>query len=211
MYEDEINKLKVKVQGGLHKFLDELISEQKADSAIFRAEAKFSPESCIQWLSCQNFPEKFYWKNRQGDYTIAAAGAAASFGGDMRIMTPETYQAISELLDTKNVKAFGGLKFDFSSLPDKYWTEFCLHRFIIPKFSFECREENILAYNLLVHADDKEETLYKTIANDFALLNPCLAEINAELGAIKSRNDFPDKNAWADKVNKALDIFEKGD
>ncbi|MBN2307994.1 MAG: isochorismate synthase [Candidatus Hydrogenedentes bacterium] len=186
-----------------------------ARSGMFRAEIAIEPVEPLGWLCAQADGEKVYWGGRDGALELAGIGVADALSGDARDVR-QSFRTIAERLAraSRHTRYLGGLRFNVAAEGDPAWAGFGAHRFVLPRFEIERRDDGStwLACNALIGeggATDVEQA--RLLADLGSVRFPGDAAGTAALPApAESRADRPEHAEWLRMVDWALEHERAG-
>jgi len=142
--------------------------------------------SILTWLSEQEDYPKVFWKEREGNYTLAA------FGEQMR------YDSLPSL-SSSSARVYGGFAFSSKS-SEPLWKEFSSGFFFLPKIE-------------IIQEGDRTKKIYPSLngqseEEEFTIpSNP--SEGKNLVFKYLTRKDSPSFNEWKKKVEESLRLIEK--
>lgn len=199
-----------RVRSILARRVDEILrrgGDAPSDVHVVRLVVQLMPVDPHAWLAAQDLMPKIYWHGRNDKVTTAAVGTAdRCFGGP-----GAAYDSLRSQLDVvlpgsdARVRYFGGFRFDLTDKSDEAWREFGTFTFTLPRFAFMRRDDRaVLACNLLLPRDVHR---LDEILEEIEQLRFSVRTLDDRLPLPISRTDEPDRSAWCQNVEWALDAF----
>ncbi|MBA2694199.1 MAG: isochorismate synthase [Rubrobacter sp.] len=177
---------------------------------VVRVSVEVEDVSPFSWMRGQSVFPRTFWSGREDGTEAAAVGAADIRAGEGRDGSATLDKKLSPLLRDaqRDVRYYGGLRFDAEDGPGEEWDAFGPYRFVLPRFEMVCEdEETSLACNIVLPRDvEKKEEI---IAEIEALSLPERDE-SFMLPRLAGRTDSPGFEGWRRNIEKALAAFEGG-
>lgn len=179
---------------------------------IVRVTLPVEPVDPLAWLQVQSPASKWYWAGRQTGTAVAGVGVADEITEDG---APVDFERLHAQLSARWTRAngvplryVGGLRFDGRADPDARWADFGAVRFVLPRFELRSDGQTAtLACHLVLPRDaDGSSALQSAIS---ALRWPTDAPPEA-LPRPSSRTDVPDRAAWIEMIEWALQAIDRG-
>jgi menaquinone-specific isochorismate synthase len=177
---------------------------------VVRLAVPVGPVDPFRWLRGQSLSPKLCWAGREGEYGVAAVGAADLQESD----APEDADALRKRLapfliaGDPETRYYGGLRFDPLREPDEEWAAFGAYRFVLPRFELHAGEEEAtLACNLVLPRDVERSAEILAQIEHLSFSQPAL---DAALPAPISRTDDPGWEGWRYNIERALAAFSEG-
>ena len=188
--------------------LSEVGDVSAAAERVVRLTVSVEQVEPLRWLRNQTLLPKLCWSGRDDEGGVATVGAADVQEGN--VPDDVLREGLGSLLSSgdREVRYYGGLRFDPLRDPDVEWAPFGAYCFVLPRFELHTRDgEATLVCNLVLprdagrHAEILEQVerlSFSQDAPDDALPEPV------------SRTDRPDERGWRDNVERALSAFSEG-
>ena len=187
---------------GLENVLNAYATSYRDAWGIEQVKVPIEKVDPLQWLYAQNDTTKIFWGDRESDFSVAAIGQADCVkceSGDL-----EDLRVLEKrIAGQKQVRYYGGLRFDSDRNASEIWHEFGTSCFILPRIELQVRQDKtFLVCNLVLPRDFKNaEILLKQIQG----LNMKLQSVPEFAGFPISRTDAPIQKQWNAVVEEALE------
>ncbi|MFC1557032.1 isochorismate synthase MenF [candidate division KSB1 bacterium] len=205
------NELQKKLKENLHVQVDGSARSRK--TIIKRIELDIASIDCITWLKIQDNPLKIYWSDRDQDFEVSGIGSAYSVKGASGLNCTTLFGRINEALppEYKNMRFYGGIRFNGLHEGSKEWESFGTYRFTIPQFELLCQDNrNIFACNICIDPKINPDTQKRSILEAFDKIEFDTTVEHYRSNKLISREDFPDKKKWRNKIITALKNLDRG-
>lgn len=201
----------------LHQLLASDLSVAKLGSvkSIIRLEMPIVGCSPLEWLSAQKQATQVYWSNRQRGFEMAGIGCADKLTCDSAKDYAFDVHMLSQKLrsSTKNVRYYGGLRFNAKTLPDQRWLPYGAGFFLLPQVELVTDTlGTYLACN--VHLRSPQNVRQQLQGALSVLQNVSVSQsfFDPETEALMGyRQDIPDRTGWCRSVESALAILSTGE
>jgi menaquinone-specific isochorismate synthase len=177
---------------------------------VVRLTVPVGPVEPLRWLREQSLLPRLYWSGRDGGSGVAAVGAADLQEGDAREGAGSLHKRLAPLLSAsdREVRYYGGLRFDPLREPDAEWAPFGAYRFVLPRFELHAGDgEATLVCNLVLPRDARR---HAEILDQVERLSFSRGGLDNILREPVSRTDHPDREGWSRNVERALAAFSEG-
>lgn len=177
---------------------------------VVRLAVPVGPVEPLRWLREQSPLPRLYWSGRDGGSGVAAVGAADLQEGDAREDAGSLHKRLASLLSAgdRQVRYYGGLRFDPLREPDAEWAPFGAYRFVLPRFELHAGNgEATLVCNLVLPRDARR---HAEILDQVERLSFSRGSLDNILREPVSRTDRPDREGWSRDVERALAAFSEG-
>ncbi len=163
------------------------------------------------WLSRLNQSDRIIWHARHHNEIVFACGSACVVSGDGPSPHDQIDQEVSEILNRPGdeMRFYGGLRFDQEYDPDEIWSAFSGYRFVLPRFEFISRGDQIQVYCNLVFPEDhdhRENILMEILAFE---TEPAGLLESGSVPVLIGRENHPERDVWAERITWALNKFEE--
>lgn len=182
------------------------------NSILWRAEIPVSEIDLFDWLRAQTAATKLYWSGRDHDFSMAGIGEAYVLTSQTGFDCESLFREIRGLVKNspRNIKFYGGIRFDPSQEPASEWSNFLRYRFIVPQFELlRSGGEVVLAYNFGLQAD--EDGMIHQLEKAFDTMFFAKTPPPDSLEHYSHREDIPKWDDWEINIKKALSLFRKNE
>ncbi|MFT7538716.1 MAG: menaquinone-specific isochorismate synthase, partial [Lysobacterales bacterium] len=156
----------------------------------------------FSWLNNQETPLKFYWANRNQEFTMAGIGSADVVSGDDQSDIQNVIQHIEESLseNNPNLRYYGGISFQKKIVGDE-WKNYHSYQFNVPQFEIlKDLEGTLFACNIAT--SNLSENFITSLIDDLNQINFKTTTSYRNPPEILNRQDFPSKEEWKGVFNK---------
>ena len=165
----------------------------------------------LTWLEANSEEKSFYWKNRTGDFEIAAIGCSKSFQREAFNTRREFFNNVQNELESLSssspVRAVGVSSFFEENEDSGIWENASADLWYIPEILLERVNNQIRIQYFLSAPNSLEVEINKIIDSLYGLK---WKEIHKKLPDLNSRKDSPNKNEWRTVLNDLLSEIESG-
>ena len=218
-----ISKNQTDIRVFIENKLDELLinkssndknsSREHSINSILRIETEIEHKNPLNWLLYQNATNKIYWEDRNKKFTMAGIGEAYVLEGtaeNVEQFIPKIKSSGFFTENNKNLKFYGGLRFDLTQTTAEEWEDFKSYRFVIPEF--ELLKNNLGTFficNIIVNSKTNIKNVISKYKNKLSNINFKKNNQKDNTNYIhKNRKDYPDKNGWTKAIKKAVALFD---
>ncbi|MGA1867341.1 MAG: isochorismate synthase [bacterium] len=204
--EFEIVDVKKILKDKLHYFFN---SSFPSNGEILRIQIRIKKIDPLHWLYWQRSPTKIYWLNRERNFEMAGIGEAIAIIGEGQVEGTTLFNNLKRGLSNefKDLRYYGGMRFNPTVNPDEYWQKFGSYRFVIPRFEIVHKSgETYLACNFSPSPSTSDEILRQ-------LYHICFNNdlITGDIPPVLSRKDIPDYTKWHNNISYAMEVFSRGE
>ncbi len=212
----EIENIKVEIKRNLDNFYKKriTISPESTHGRLIRIEVEAENIDVLSWLNNQKAEIRTYWSNRSRAFEMAGIGEAYLISIKENFDTSSVFEEMKNILspEYKDLKFYGGFRFNKKRPCDEEWNLFGCCRFIIPRFEVYVNGAIVkFACNFFYDPKQKQQEHYSDLLKE---LDEVIFDDKAELkngNYLETRHDFPNKDDWCRNVKTALRIFDHTD
>lgn len=192
--------------------IQSVLSEETAGSEgnacrFRRLKAQIPTLSPLRWLRKQEFDKKIYWSDRENKTEIAGIGIADYHKNESKDNSQLLERLGSNLKGSdKNIRYFGGFKFDSNQPADQNWQKFGDNYFILPRFEISCFK-GLTSFICNLHIE-KDKQNHSQILSELKTLSFSQECEYPHVSNIISRADFPNKSQWFKNILAVLKAFD---
>lgn len=208
MQASQLEDIKERLRKALKKTLAELPQKAFSELCIQRAETPVSDIDSLAWLNAQDFHSKIFWTRRDSSHTIAGVGAVHHIITD----SVDIMRSIRRYLapSHKDIRYFGGMRFDVSQPIENHWLPFAKYRFATPQIELASKgDEQILAINFFIQPGEDAAAVYQKACTLVDKLSEPVPLPDDGLPPITAHAEQPGKPGWSKMVNAALNDISK--
>ncbi len=186
---------------------------------IIRVEIPVEPIAPLAWLGQQRGFTQYYWRERDGNFTMAGVGEAHVLMHRGGAETPaELFRDMRARLTLEHpaLRYYGGFRFRCGvnaadSAKGTRWREFKDYRFVIPRFEvLQRRRGCVLACNVVCGDAASNAAELDCLIADLTRLRFRRESPSPVTPRVVSREDRPDFAGWDTMVSSALAKFAEG-
>ena len=126
---------RVPIHTAAEKLRDTLGRLHAREPMLFRIEQRVDPTDAAAWLEAQDRSQQFYWRDRDGDRTVAGTGIALDVSGDGFGALRDAFDLDADQL---GLRLFATGRFDLARAPDDAWSPFGRARMLLPEIELRC-------------------------------------------------------------------------
>jgi menaquinone-specific isochorismate synthase len=194
--------------------LREALAAAAEEPCLLRVEIPVSAVAPLAWLRAQRAHTRVYWSDRDGIVASAGVGEAHAVRGERTVDYDALVARLRETLTPghPNLAYYGGLQFDSTPNASPQWGPFGSCYFVIPRFElFRIADATRFACTIVAKTGcSVRDQLPEALAELHALATDVPASI-AGIAPPTSRKDFPEYNAWANAIGRALAAAQRGE
>lgn len=181
---------------------------------IVRVEVPIEEIAPLAWLREQRGFTQYYWRERDGGFTMAGVGEADVLMQNGSNETSATvFARMRARLDYQHpaLRYYGGFRFRRGPGKGERWRAFKDYRFIVPRFELLKRKRGcVLACNVLCGSAQENAAALDAVIADLTRLRFKREPSLLRTPRVTAREDHPDEAGWAALVNSALDAIKAG-